>query len=50
MVIDTIDNVVAVTGFGEAFLKNKTPARASDNTADPIASTTATELIKIIPS
>ena len=50
MIKDRIDTTVAFVGFGELSFENKMIARTKDKPADPIASTTATELINITPS
>lgn len=50
MACDTIDNTVVFIGFGDSLLTKINAARDNDNTPDPMASTTVTELKKIIPS
>lgn len=50
MMRDRIDIAVAFVGLGELPLENKMAARVKDKTPDPIASTTATELINMTPS
>lgn len=50
MTRDSMDTAAACVGFGERPFENKMIARIKDKTADPIASTTATELMNITPS
>lgn len=50
MTRDSMDTAVACVGFGERPFENKMIARIKDKTADPIASTTVTELMNITPS
>ena len=50
MIIDVIEIADVISGLGGFFLKNRIAARISDNEPAPMASTTATELIKIDPS
>ena len=47
MTRDSMDTAVACVGFGELPFENKIIARTKDKTADPIASTTAPELINM---
>jgi hypothetical protein len=50
MAIDTRDITVVIIGLGGCFLARMIAARMSDSNPEPIASTTATELTKTVPS
>ncbi len=50
MAIDVMEIADVISGLGGFFLTNRIAARINDNNPDPMASTTATELTKIVPS
>lgn len=50
MAIEVMEIADVTIGLGGFFLKNRIAARINDSDPAPMASTTATELIKIVPS